>query len=365
MRSAAKVVAINALVVLLVFSGIIWAICLATSIYQLVRAGSKETIAVGARRKANVPNYANTDWALTHFMEFDTLPTKYVSYIGWRRLPFAGKTITIEGPYAQRRTVGPKDASKPSVYFFGGSTMWGTGADDANTIPSQFAQLTGYRAENFGESAYTAHQGLMMLIRLLQDGHRPDVVVFYDGANDVVHKCRSELNPWSHGREGQIASALQTASVERDYGLQYMFRPLVGLAHTVSGLLFRRSRDDSTFFNCHADPDKAQQIANYVLEDWELARKLVEAYNGKFIGILQPVSYFSETKLERIRQRDTERKQFQAVYPLIKQKMAERPWLYDFTQVLDKQEYIYIDFCHLSPNGNSYVAQKLVQTLVK
>ena len=43
--------------------------------------------------------------------------------------------------------------------------------------------------------------------------------------------------------------------------------------------------------------------------------------------------------------------------------MAGRPGLYDFTGVLDHPEYIYIDFCHLSPNGNRYVAQKLVEVL--
>jgi hypothetical protein len=364
MRATFKLVAVNGLVLFLVLSGIIWAICLATSIYHLVRAGSKETIAVGARRKASVPNYAKTDWALTHFMEFDSLPTKYVSYLGWRRLPFAGKTINVEGPYAQRRTVGPTDPSKPLVYFFGGSTMWGTGADDANTIASQFAQLTGYRAENFGESAYTAHQGLQMLIKLLQDGHRPGIVVFYDGANDIIHKCRSELNPWSHAREHQIWSALQAAS-SREYGLQYMFGPLVRLANNVSSSLFKGSRDSKSYFNCDSDPDKARQIAHNLLEDWALARTLVEAYNGKFIGVLQPIAYFSDTKLEHIRLHESERLQFQAVYPLIKQKILEHSGRYDFTRLLDKQEHIYIDFCHLSPNGNKYVAEKLAQVLVK
>jgi len=365
MRPAFKFVAINAIIVFVVFNVVIWGICLATSVYIALSSGAKTEIAVNARRKAALPNYANVDWALTHFKEFASLQSRYVSYLGWRRLPFEGKTISIGGHYAQRRTIGSNDASKPSVYFFGGSTMWGTGADDANTIPSRFAQLSGYRVENFGETAYTAHQGLMMLIRLLQDGHRPDIVVFYDGANDVVHKCRSELNAWSHAREHQMSSALQGASYGREYGLQYMFRPLAALAGTVSGSFSRRSRSDDSFFSCHSDTKKAQQIADNLLEDWALARKLVEAHNGKFFGVLQPISYFSETKVDHLKQRDTERKQFAAVYPLIRQRMAEQSDLYDFTDMLNKQEYIYIDFCHLSPNGNLYVAQKLVQTLVK
>ncbi len=94
-----------------------------------------------------------------------------------------------------------------------------------------------------------------------------------------------------------------------------------------------------------------------------MARKLVEAHGGRFIGILQPVAHFSDTRKDHIHLPEIQRKQYEAVYPLVRKKMAEQPGLYDFTGVLDHNEYIYIDFCHLSPNGNRHVAQKLVEVL--
>lgn len=366
MRHIVKLVAINALVLFIVFNVLIWTICLATSVQNVFGTSKQQTITrevPNKASKARLPNYASIDWAPTHFREEASLDTRYVSYFEWRRKEFEGKTITIAGPYGQRRTVGPTDATKPSVYFFGGSTMWGTGADDANTIPSQFAQLSGFRAENFGELAYTAHQSLVLLIQVLQDGHRPNIVVFYDGVNEVAHKCRTEHTPWSHAREQRIAKALK---MKTRYDLKYMVRPLMAVAYSVRKVLFgRKHKDESKFFNCHSDPTKAQKIADNLIEDWTVARKLVKSYNGKFVGILQPVSYFSKTKTDQIAKdmTDIERKQFQAVYRLIKQKMANRPGFYDFTDVLDKPEYIYIDFCHLSPNGNKYVAQKMLKTL--
>ena len=96
-----------------------------------------------------------------------------------------------------------------------------------------------------------------------------------------------------------------------------------------------------------------------------MARRLVEAYNGRFIGILQPVSYFSETKLEHIRAARHGAEAVPAVYPLHQAEDGRDARAYDFTDLLNKREYIYIDFCHLSPNGNSYVVQELVRTLVK
>jgi hypothetical protein len=314
---------------------------------------------------AALPNYAGVAWARTHFAEFAALTTRYISYIEWRRQPFKGETINLTGPYGRRATIGTAESGKPSVYFFGGSTMWGTGADDANTIPSLVTQIGGYRAMNWGESAYTAHQSLVLLIQLLQEGHRPDVVVFYDGVNDVSHKCRAELTPSSHAREGQIRSALAATKGENVYGLSYMAQPLVALARVVSSriALFTRSGSSSRQYACHSDANRAREIADGFISDWDVARRLVESYGAKFIGILQPVTYYSNTKLEHLRLSDIEKRQFEAVYPLIRQKMAGRPGLYDFTGVLDHDEHIYIDFCHLSPNGNRHVAQKLVETL--
>src|SRR5436190_1034060 len=131
-------------------------------------------------------NLASYPWAKKYVLEMSHLGTVYRSFVGWRREPFRGDTINIEGPYSQRRTINAGTNDQRTAYFFGGSTMWGTGSDDSGTIPSQFAAITGIHSENFGETAYTAHQGLVLLLQLLQDGRRPDLVVFYDGINDAV-----------------------------------------------------------------------------------------------------------------------------------------------------------------------------------
>jgi lysophospholipase L1-like esterase len=238
--------------------------------------------------------------------------------------------------------------------------MWGTGADDANTIPSLVTQIGGFRSQNYGESGWTAHQSLTLLIQLYQEGHRPDVVVFYDGANDVAHKCRRELTPASHAREHQIRAAVSMTKPQHVYGLQHMLQPLMGLAAQIQRGLPRR---EAALLDCHENRQKAQQIADNLLQDWDVARRLAESYGARFIGILQPLAYYSDTKKNHIRLADIQRRQYESVYPLIRAKMAGQPGLYDFTGVLDRQEYIYIDFCHLSPNGNRHVARKLVDVL--
>ena len=55
--------------------------------------------------------------------------------------------------------------------------------------------------------------------------------------------------------------------------------------------------------------------------------------------------------------------QYQAVYPLIRAKMKLRGIGIDLSGILDRDDYYYVDFCHLSPNGNRLVAEAIRKTV--
>ena len=73
-----------------------------------------------------------------------------------------------------------------TIFMFGGSTLWGTGSPDRNTIPSELQALLGpeYDIYNFGETGYVSTQELNYLLHRLSLGDIPDTVIFYDGVND-------------------------------------------------------------------------------------------------------------------------------------------------------------------------------------
>ena len=75
--------------------------------------------------------------------------------------------------------------------MLGGSSLWGFGARDNETIPSLLARdldQRGWRVDlkNLSEIGYVSTQELIALFRELQAGYRPDVVIFYDGVNDTT-----------------------------------------------------------------------------------------------------------------------------------------------------------------------------------
>ena len=306
--------------------------------------------------RGELPNYAGQDWAKRHFAEIQLLQTDFMSYFGWRRRPFQGQTITVEPGLQIRRT--PQTTTTPgapSVYFFGGSTMWGAGSDDARTIPALYQRAAGGVVLNFGESGWVAHQSLNQLMKLYSEGQRPDVVVFYDGVNDVSHKCRAETDFWADDRQRQIRQALAYRPTE----LGYYLRPILSLAGLAAGAL--ETRETRRNLDCDQNAAKAELIATQLIADWQIAAALVRAHGGRFYAYLQPVSYFSQTRLQHLRLSKPMGAQYQTLYPIFRRQMAAAGIGADLSAVLDADAPIYIDFCHISPNGNTLVAARIAR----
>lgn len=346
----------------LVWLNILVAFVIANVLYWLIPIGGAisrayKTSAVETWFRKIPPAYADTDpaWVRRHWMELNQIEAVYRSNIGWRHAAMAGQTLRVEGPYLQRRTENPPTPSPKQVYFFGGSSMWGVGADDAGTIPSLFASHTGIHSENFGEHGWVAHQSLLLLIQLLQSGHRPDLVVFYDGVNEM-QKCRTELTPDAHERERQFEAVLRASS--RPDSFAHFLAPVMALAQRVGGALGVR-RGGPEWYECHRNPQKAEAIANLLLQDWQLAKQLVESHGGAFVGLLQPVAYFSRTRLDGLKLSEADRTQYAAIYPLLREKIARGGQFHDLSSVLDRDEAVYLDWCHLSRRGNERVAARI------
>lgn len=75
------------------------------------------------------------------------------------------------------------DAFGLDVWMFGGSAVWGSGVEWSETIPSYLA-TKGYTVTNYGEVGYVSTQELILLILELRSA-TPNIVIFYDGYNDV------------------------------------------------------------------------------------------------------------------------------------------------------------------------------------
>jgi hypothetical protein len=122
---------------------------------------------------------------------------------------------------------------------------------------------------------------------------------------------------------------------------------------------------DKSPYDCVSNPEKAEQIAEMMIMNWEMANDLVTSRNGKFVAFLQPAAFIGKPKTDHLKLDEDLGKNFLEIYKRLKAKIAERnyPWIVDLTDKFDRNEYIYIDFCHVSPNGNAIIAREISEVL--
>jgi hypothetical protein len=321
-------------------------------------------------KRAALPNYREFDWAKTHFREFAELPTEYESFYGWRRLPYHGQTINIDENGIRRTWQDPTARPGKTIAIFGGSTAWGSGSDDEHTIASLFAKAQpDYRAYNFGETAHTAQQNLNVLVKVLAEGFRPDVVVFYNGSSEI-NKCRVGLDAFSDLNELQIRALLhdETNGLQGSEAIWSLVYPAKRFWDKLWPSLRHRLYGPEDPRDCAENPEKAALIARTLFWDWMAAKRLVEGYGGRFVAALQPVAYFGQPRSDHITIDPELERQYEAVYSqydrLLQQEFPELvPSFLDLRRAFDGDEYIYIDADHASPSGNRIVAARIGEHL--
>jgi hypothetical protein len=315
-----------------------------------------------------LPNYDGVAWAPKHFAEFQELSAEYEAYYGWRFLPYHGETINLDQDGFRRSYKGSEVVPNKTIAFFGGSTLFGPGALDDQTIPSYFVRMNpDFEAFNFGQHGFVAHQGFNLFLKRYFEGFRPDVVIFYDGINDV-RNCRRDLDAYAHHREALIRRTMKEGSAEHPESFAFLLLPTKNLIEKLGRVWTNRT--SPFFYDCDTNGAKAEGIANVMLHDWALVKNIVESYGGVFLAILQPNAHLSQTRKNHFKIDPEETRQYEAVYPIVVDRLHKefaqlRENFVDLQRVLDTDEYVFYDPRHLSPRGNEIIAGYMLEAVAE
>jgi hypothetical protein len=287
----------------------------------------------------------------------------YSSFVGWRRLPLETETTNIGADGLRRHTLGRDNISPTqSLGFFGGSTAWGTGVADDETIPAKLDGLTErYDITNYGESGWTSRQSLAQLINLMNEGKAPDIVVFYDGANEVLIHCNLGFGTaFNVHHETKQLEKLVLDSQSRSYVYRNFIVPAVDTFARVTGYVRHPSE-----WICDRDSTRAVALASHLLRNWEIAHTLVESYGGRFVGILQPVSGVGQARIDHLQLDPAITTNYAAAYAQIRPLLRERnlAWTWDLSDSFDIDRPLYIDHAHVIEEGNALIAARIARIL--
>jgi lysophospholipase L1-like esterase len=308
---------------------------------------------------------------------------RWEPYVYWRTKKFVGKYINVDLNgirYTKQWNIQSKETDKVvKIFMFGGSTLWGTGARDDNTIPSLVAKrLSKYginaNITNYGESGYVNTQEVILLFLQLQKHNIPDIVIFYDGVNDVF----SALQNGKAGLPQNEFNRVNEFNITKDNNVKIIKLLLSKIlersaTYRLSCIATNRSvnynRGTKSILDRNDYNKSALDVINTYISNIDLVNKMS---CGRFTSMFywQPVLYdkCNLTEYERKQWPEHIDKEFYTTVNTVFKLKASIFNAYHFYNIenifMDERKPIFIDFCHLNEKGNEIIANRITDDIL-
>lgn len=346
--------------------------------------------------RAGLPAYDYADYDPRELLEEvrKSDRTVYEPYTIWKRRPYRGTHTAIDITRS-RRTVG-SSASEDAldIWMFGGSSVWGVGAPDDETIPSHLAALLNAslgidaNVRNLGRRGFVSTQEIILLMRELQAGRRPDVVVFYNGVNDAAAVSLWPEFPGAHVSFDTVRDRFESNGEDDEIG---WFTRSTGLYKASRIVLDRLEADpferDGIIVYADRDTDSTPNyrwLAERGLDLWFFNARVVDglarAYGftpliafqpglwstGKPLDPSEESLIASEMEYAGLSTLMTVRAEMAA---LLEDRLsdAQAPdWVVNLNDLFaDTPEPVYIDYVHVTGRGNEIAARRIASELLE
>jgi hypothetical protein len=327
----------------------------------------------------------------------------YEAFTQFRERPGDGRFVHIdENGFRRSKDQGPWPPDKRyfNVFVFGGSTTFGYGVVDEDTVASTLQDaMRGLglprepRVYNFGRGAYYSSQERALFEKLLVAGNVPDAAIFLDGLNDFMyHDDRPAMTVFLEvmvqrfkgGAENPWAPALATLPVVRAAEVIRGEIPPVPIAPPER----RRAGPQTAPAKPQAAPGKPPPLppalraaveeseqrttSNRVINRWTSTKRIIEAmaatYGTRVLFVWQPVPMYKydltyHTAWKKYRGHQNALRG----YPVMAEYVAAHPMGSDFVWCADIQqnarEMLYVDQVHYAPRLQRMVADCIVDAV--
>src|SRR3989344_7108986 len=308
--------------------------------------------------------YSDKEWAELYFKEFkDSFEAEYYPYVGYRRVPnFKGEFINLDENSIRKTENNCSDSDTIKIFVFGGSTIWGTGARDIGTIPSYLAKdlCESFSVEitNFGESGYTSSQEVIRLILELRNGNVPDVVVFYDGVNDVYSSYQNNVAGVPQNIENRKADFNSRKNLNiKGYLINSNFMEILKK-------VVKTSREKNLIEKGLSSSLSDETTAIY-LNNVKIVKILEKEYGFKSLFYWQPAVYTKNELSGNEKDEINLDMTFGGLYLHVTDGINNSDSVVDLTGVFNVNKTIFIDDVHISEDGNEIIAKVIAEDIRK
>jgi len=264
---------------------------------------------------------------------------------------FDGSYIKIKD--GRRVTVGSSGLNQRRVLIFGGSTVFCAEVPDSMTSSSHLQQLILENNFDFDVLNYGI-PGLRIenqfdILKNVTDLRQGDIVVFYDGVNDLIRTFEEGLNshknqtPWRQLNSSSLAVEKRSIIFKR--------LSISGYVDNIGG--------DTEYLDSGAE--------QYIFDNWlkyeRLAREIVEKRGADFVHLLQP-NWLTYKKLSEGKSESKRFSDMRMIQEIFKSNASQKSGIIDFTDKLDGLgDTPFFDWAHLDEIGNKKIAEEMFTVL--
>ncbi|HEV2957917.1 MAG TPA: hypothetical protein VGX95_17520 [Xanthobacteraceae bacterium] len=300
----------------------------------------------------------------------------------------AGRAVRLnaEGFRIDREIVNPKPADELRIFFVGGSTVIG-GRPVETTIPAVVeAQLHANglpqaRSYNFGVLSFVSGQELALLVHRLID-LKPDVVIAYDGGNDLYEPWVYDPRPgypFNFVTEEEAMTALANAegdaktmtSLARDSAL---LQALLGTTDWLNRMTLRLDRLRHAVN--YGTPQWKEAVADAYARNLTAMCRVARGNGTLFAGYFQPLLAYSqpldahqaaatggEATVRSLReQREMALRAIGAQFPAPSAEAGCR--FGDLSSVLENDAAAFTDAIHVDNKSNQMIGRRIAEDLL-
>ncbi len=257
---------------------------------------------------------------------------------------------------------------KNEIWIFGGSTTFGYGVKNNETISAHLQNLLNneFNVVNFGTGYYYSTQERILLNNLLTKLNSPYAVVFIDGLNEFY----KDYNYHETAYTKLIKHKMNKSSTDDlvDY-LNERFNRL-NIVRLLREKFFNNKKNNLTKTKNGLDKNELNDMVNILLNNQKIIKAISDEYKFKLVHILQPVPIFNDS-YDTSNLPDEYKKNIKKNIKLQKLKEGYDIYLSKNSKTAINlsnfkiKESMYIDRVHYSSKFNLEIAKQIMQNLFK
>jgi len=204
---------------------------------------------------------------------------RYRPFVEYELQPRTGQFVNVQNEGYRSVTALPWPPPPDAIFLFGGSTTFGIGVRDTETINYYLSERLHRPVYNFSVPAYYSTPERVRFFTFVTEGVVPKTAVFIDGMNDFIFFDVPDKSKASKRLEFAL-----------DTNYRYIFLRLLSQLNTVKFVASLTNRpEDFLLRERRATAEQIRQAAQRLIRNREIVNAFCEARAVECLFVTQPV----------------------------------------------------------------------------